>query len=1184
MKTSWGGSDFLDAAGLSAGQVDAELLGGAEDVFLRVAHLDRAAVLGQHLDVEAERLHLLDENLERLGDPGVGDVLALHDGLVDLDATGHVVGLDGEQLLQGVGGAVRLHGPDLHLTEALATELGLTAERLLGDHGVRTGRTRVDLVVDQVVELEDVHVTHRHRLRERLAGTTVEQVGLSVLPHHAVAVTVGDGRAEQADDLVLAGTVEDRGGHVGVGLGLVGLDLDQALLPVRGTRGTMQVEVPTLLGDPAEVELEDLTDVHPSRDAQRVQDHVDRGAVLGERHVLDRQDLRDDALVAVTAGELVTHGDLALLGDIDPHQLVHTRRQLVAVLAVELADSDDSAGLTVRHLHRGVAHLARLLTEDRAEQALLGGQLRLTLGGHLADENVTGGDLRADPDDAALVEVGEQVVADVRDVAGDLLGTELSVAGVDLVLLDVDRGEHVLLHQALAQDDRVLVVVSLPGHEGDEQVGAQRHLALVGARTVGEWRTDFDAVTFCDQRTLVDAGALVGSRELQQAVGLVPTLVGHDHDLVGRDLPDHAGHVGGDDVTRVDGGTELHAGADEVVIMTDEWHRLALHVGAHERAVGVVVLEERDESGRHRHHLARRDVHVLDLVTRDVDGLTTTGAHQHALVGEVVVVVEHGVGLRDDPRVLLIGRQVVDLVGDVTVLHHAVGRLDEAERVDPSVGRERADQSDVGTLRGLDRAHAAVVRGVHVADVHLRAVTGDTARAQRGETTLVRQTGDRVGLVHELRELGGSEELLQRRHHGPDVDQRLRRDRLDVLGRHPLADDSLHPRQTRAELVLDQLADGAHATVAEVVDVVLADLDRLVVGVLHLVALRVDQVLLVGVQLHDVADRRHDVVDGQRLLVEGLVGAELLVDLVATDLGEVVALGVEVVVLQQRLRSLTRRGLTRAQLAVDVEQRIVLGLGVVLLQGEHHRLVLAELFADLLVGPAEGLEQHRDVLLALAVQAYADHVALVDLELQPRTARRDHLGGEDVLVGGLVGGPLEVDTGRPDELGDHDTLGAVDDEGALAGHHREVTHEDRLALDLTGLAIGELSGDIEGAGVGEVLLLALLLGVLRVEEDRVLERERHRLGEVLDRGDLLEDLVQPRLLRELFAGAPALRDLVLPLLAAHQPAEAVGLEGEQLRNLEWVGNLCEGNAAGTVDVAVFAARGGQEWSFRGSHV
>ena len=54
----------------------------------------------------------------------------------------------------------------------------------------------------------------------------------------------------------------------------------------------------------------------------------------------------------------------------------------------------------------------------------------------------------------------------------------------------------------------------------------------------------------------------------------------------------------------------------------------------------------------------------------------------------------------------------------------------------------------------------------------------------------------------------------------PDVDQGLRRDRLDVLGRHPLAHDALHAGQADPDLVLDQLADGAQAPVAEVVDVV----------------------------------------------------------------------------------------------------------------------------------------------------------------------------------------------------------------------------------------------------------------------------------------------------------------------------------------------------------------------------
>src|SRR3546814_12478774 len=73
--------------------------------------------------------------------------------------------------------------------------------------------------------------------------------------------------------------------------------------------------------------------------------------------------------------------------------------------------------------------------------------------------------------------------------------------------------------------------------------------------------------------------------------------------------------------------------------------------------------------------------------------------------------------------------------------------------------------------------YTTLFRCVDVTDIEARAVTGETAGAQRRETPLVRQPGDRVGLVHELRQLRGPEELLQRRHHGPDVDQALRRDR-----------------------------------------------------------------------------------------------------------------------------------------------------------------------------------------------------------------------------------------------------------------------------------------------------------------------------------------------------------------------------------------------------------------------
>src|SRR4030095_7392896 len=90
-----------------------------------------------------------------------------------------------------------------------------------------------------------------------------------------------------------------------------------------------------------------------------------------------------------------------------------------------------------RALQRGVAHVAGLLAEDRAEQLLFRGQLGLALGRDLADQYVARLDRGADPDDARLVEVAQRVLRDVRDVARDLLRAEFGVAGFAVEILVV---------------------------------------------------------------------------------------------------------------------------------------------------------------------------------------------------------------------------------------------------------------------------------------------------------------------------------------------------------------------------------------------------------------------------------------------------------------------------------------------------------------------------------------------------------------------------------------------------------------------------------------------------------------------------------------------------------------------------------------------------------------------------
>ena len=116
-------------------------------------------------------------------------------------------------------------------------------------------------------------------------------------------------------------------------------------------------------------------------------------------------------------------------------------------------------------------------------------------------------------------------------------------------------------------------------------------------------------------------------------------VLGLDLDALRGHGQDRAGALGDEHLAGVVRGARLHAGADDGRLGLEERHGLALHVRAHQGAVGVVVLEERDERGGHGHDLLGADVHVLDLVGARL-GERVAVACRDALVDEVALGVE----------------------------------------------------------------------------------------------------------------------------------------------------------------------------------------------------------------------------------------------------------------------------------------------------------------------------------------------------------------------------------------------------------------------------------------------------------------------------------------------------------------------------------------------------------------
>ena len=95
----------------------------------------------------------------------------------------------------------------------------------------------------------------------------------------------------------------------------------------------------------------------------------------------------------------------------------------------------------------------------------------------------------------------------------------------------------------------------------------------------------------------------------------------------------------------------------------------------------------------------------------------------------------------------------------LTLRYGVTGSRTRRRRVDTPA----SDQADVGAFRRLDRADAAVVADVHVADFEARTLAVQAARAQGRQTPLVRQLAQRVGLVDHLAQFAAAEEEVDAR-------------------------------------------------------------------------------------------------------------------------------------------------------------------------------------------------------------------------------------------------------------------------------------------------------------------------------------------------------------------------------------------------------------------------------------
>ena len=121
----------------------------------------------------------------------------------------------------------------------------------------------------------------------------------------------------------------------------------------------------------------------------------------------------------------------------------------------------------------------------------------------------------------------------------------------------------------------------------------------------------------------------------------------------------------------------LHAGTHERGFRLQEGHRLPLHVGAHQRPVGIVVLKKRNQRCRHRNDLPRRDVDVIDRLTGSEEEVSTLPAI-HNLALEAATGRPGRAGLGNGMAPLVKRGHELDFVRDPAAFHLPVRGFDES--------------------------------------------------------------------------------------------------------------------------------------------------------------------------------------------------------------------------------------------------------------------------------------------------------------------------------------------------------------------------------------------------------------------------------------------------------------------------------------------------------------------------
>ncbi len=122
----------------------------------------------------------------------------------------------------------------------------------------------------------------------------------------------------------------------------------------------------------------------------------------------------------------------------------------------------------------------------------------------------------------------------------------------------------------------------------------------------------------------------------------------------------------------------------------------------------------------------------------------------------------------------------------------------------------------------------------------------------------------------------------------------------------------------------------------------------------------------------------------------------------------------------------------------------------VLSHGVEYHFIFAEHIENFrVIAGTQRTNQHRDGNFSVFINTDIENIVDIRFIFQPCAAERNDGSGECLFTCFIHIGII-IYTGRTNDLGNNDTLSAVDHKGTVFGHHGKIAHENFLFFDFTG--------------------------------------------------------------------------------------------------------------------------------------